>query len=93
MTHPSIFKLSTRWPPSQIAAWLETPTLALLEAETVSEPPVADLEYGRAPETHVNDARIAISCLRHQLRVLGSVDPDFGASGRNGEKSPTLGSY
>jgi uncharacterized protein len=79
-THPRIYR-----PPSsaeraigQIDAWLESPSLRLLQ-ETEEHWPVLRtfIRQGKMSGGQVHDARIAALCLQHGVRELWTVDRDF----------------
>lgn len=81
VTHPRIFAPPTPMPRAldQVAAWLESPTLALLaEAGSHWEQLRAVLEASRVAGPQVHDARIAALCIEHGVRELWSADRDFG---------------
>lgn len=81
VTHPRIFAPPTPMPRAldQVAAWLESPTLALLaEAGSHWEQLRAVLEASRVVGPQVHDARIAALCIEHGVRELWSADRDFG---------------
>jgi len=81
VTHPRIFAPPTPLPRAldQVAAWLESPTLALLaEAGSHWEQLRALLEASRVAGPQVHDARIAALCIEHGVRELWSADRDFG---------------
>ena len=62
----------------QVAAWLESPTLALLGEGRDYWPIAADLiRDGRATGPRVHDARVAALCLAHGVRELWTADRDF----------------
>ncbi|MGQ0651983.1 MAG: TA system VapC family ribonuclease toxin [Betaproteobacteria bacterium] len=81
VTHPRIFA-----PPSplaqaldQVAAWLESPTLALLAESELHWPSLRTLlESSRVAGPQIHDARIAALCMQHGVRELWSADRDFG---------------
>lgn len=90
-THPRIFN-----PPStpaeavdQIAAWLESPGVALL-AEAGGHWPVLRrlIESGKVTGPLVHDARIAALCLEHGVRELWSADRDFSRFGELTVRNP-----
>ena len=80
VTHPRIYAPPTPLPRAldQVAAWLESPTLALL-AESEEYWPVlqALLAKGRIGGPQVHDARIVALCRQHGVRELWSADRDF----------------
>jgi uncharacterized protein len=81
VTHPRIFSPPTPVARAldQVAAWLESPTLALLaEAGSHWEQLRAVLEASRVVGPQVHDARIAALCIEHGVRELWSADRDFG---------------
>lgn len=80
VTHPRIYLPPT--PPAdaitQIADWLESPTLVLLhEGEEFWETLQALLSGAVVPGGAIHDARIAALCLRHGVKTLLSADRDF----------------
>jgi toxin-antitoxin system PIN domain toxin len=81
VTHPRIFLPPTPLARAldQVAAWLESPTLALLaEAGNHWEQLRTVLEASRVAGPQVHDARIAALCIEHGVRELWSADRDFG---------------
>lgn len=82
VTHPKIFS-----PPStaqqavtQINAWLESPTVVLLnEADGYWMVLQSLLERGKIAGPRAHDARIAALCQLHGVRELWSADRDFSA--------------
>lgn len=81
VTHPRIWKVPTPGPAAiqQVDAWLQSPTLALLEeAGDHWERLRAVLDAGRVRGPRVHDARIAAICMSHGVRELWSADRDFG---------------
>jgi len=63
----------------QIAAWLESPTLALLsELDSYWLELRTLLETGRVVGPQVRDAMIAALCAQHGVTELWSADRDFG---------------
>lgn len=80
VTHPKIYRPPT--PPAdaltQIAYWLESPTLVLLhEGEGFWDGLRTLLEPAAIQGAAVHDARIAALCLRHGVKTLLSADRDF----------------
>jgi len=81
VTHPRIFQ-----PPSpmelaldQVAAWLESPSLALLgEDAGYFERLSAIAVRAGAIGPRIHDARVAALCLLHGVSELWSADRDFG---------------
>jgi toxin-antitoxin system PIN domain toxin len=81
VTHPRIFVPPTPLPRalSQVDAWIESPTLALLTESGqhwATLRPLVAAALVRGPQVH--DARIAALCLQHQVSELWSADRDFG---------------
>ena len=80
VTHPRIYAPPTPLPRAldQVAAWLESPTLALL-AESADHWLVLRslLASGRIVGPRVHDARIVALCRQHGVRELWSADRDF----------------
>lgn len=80
VTHPRIYD-----PPSemaaaldQVAAWLESPSLALLpEGPGYADHLANMLVASRVRGARVHDARIAALCVYHGVRELWSADRDF----------------
>jgi len=80
VTHPRIYKpaTTTKAALDQVAAWLESPSLTLLN----EGPGYADrlgeaLTASKARGAKVHDARIAALCIYHGVRELWSADRDF----------------
>jgi toxin-antitoxin system PIN domain toxin len=80
VTHPRIYKppTTTEAALGQVAAWLESPSLTLLN----EGPGYADrlgeaLRASKARGAKVHDARIAALCIYHGVRELWSADRDF----------------
>lgn len=90
VTHPRIFDPPTMTEAAldQVAAWLESPTLALLAEGPGYAARLDDvLRPSRVTGGKIHDARIAILCGYHGVRELWSADRDFtrftGLSVRN----------
>jgi toxin-antitoxin system PIN domain toxin len=80
VTHPRIYAPPTPLPRGldQVAAWLESPTLALLAESTTHWKTLrALLADGRIGGAQVHDARVAALCQQHGVRELWSADRDF----------------
>ncbi len=81
VTHPRIYLPPTplALALSQLDAWLESPTLALLtETDTHWATLRCLLEAGQISGPQVHDGRIAALCRDHGVRELWTVDRDFG---------------
>jgi toxin-antitoxin system PIN domain toxin len=81
VTHPRIYAPPTPLARAldQVAAWLESPTLALLTESDAHWPTLrALLASGRIAGAQVHDARVAALCQQHGVRELWSADRDFG---------------
>ena len=81
VTHPGIFKPPT--PPEaaldQVDAWLEAPTLAILDEGDGYWPRLREvLIQSNVVGPMVHDARVAAICLQHGVESLWSADRDFG---------------
>ncbi len=79
-THPGIYDppTTTEAAIDQVAAWMESPTLALLAGGSGYTDRLADvLKSGRVSGAKVHDGRIAALCLYHGVRELWSADRDF----------------
>ncbi len=93
VTHPRIYD-----PPSemaaaldQVAAWLESPSLMLLQEGPGYEHHLADmLVTSRVRGARVHDARVAALCLYHGVRELWSADRDFSRFSGPAVKNPLL---
>lgn len=94
VTHPRIYD-----PPSemeaaldQVAAWLESPALALLnEGPGYADHLATTLEASRVSGARVHDARIAALCVYHGIRELWSADRDFSRFPGPLLKNPLVG--
>lgn len=63
---------------SQVEAWLESPSLALLAESPEHWGELrAQIEAGRITEPWVHDASIAALCFAHGVRELWTADRDF----------------
>jgi toxin-antitoxin system PIN domain toxin len=81
VTHPRIYNPPTPLAAAldQVAAWLESPSLALLSESPGYWPHLRDLlDRGRVVGPHVHDARVAAICQLHGARELWTADRDFG---------------
>ena len=80
VTHPKIFSPPTPMAAalSQVAAWLESPTLVMI-AETDEHWPTLNriLTESRVSGPRIHDARVAALCLQHGVAELWSADRDF----------------
>jgi toxin-antitoxin system PIN domain toxin len=81
VTHPRIYRPPS--PPemacSQVDAWLESPSLAMLtEAEGYWPQFRSVVMSGQVIGPRIHDARIAALCRQHGVRELWSADRDFG---------------
>ena len=94
VTHPRIYAPPTPLPRAldQVAAWLESPTLALL-AESADNWLVLRslLASGRIVGPRVHDARIVALCRQHGVRELWSADRDFNRFAGFAVVNPLLG--
>lgn len=94
VTHPRIFD-----PPStleqaldQIAAWLESPSLAVLSERFDHWQHLRTLvEEGDVRGPRIHDARVAAVCLAHGVTTLLSADRDFGRFPRLRVANPLVG--
>lgn len=80
VTHPRIYAPPTPLDRAldQVAAWLESPTLAPLGETAVHWPTLrAILAEARIAGAQVHDARVAALCRQHGVRALWSADRDF----------------
>ncbi len=80
VTHPRIFSPPTPIASAvdQVEAWLESPTLTLLNESPAHWSTLRPLlEMGHVAGQMVHDARIAALCLQHGVRELWSADRDF----------------
>jgi uncharacterized protein len=80
VTHPRIYTPPTPLPRAldQVDAWLEAPTLVLLNESAAHWRSLrALLATGRIVGPKVHDARVAALCRDHGVRELWSADRDF----------------
>ncbi|MBA2576857.1 MAG: PIN domain-containing protein [Euzebyaceae bacterium] len=80
VTHPRIFDPPTGVRPAidQVAAWMESPSLALIGETTDHWDRLVELVSGSGvvgPRVH--DARVATICLSHGVSRLWTLDRDF----------------
>lgn len=81
VTHPRIYREPSELPAAldQLAAWTESPSLALLsEGPTYADRLGEILRGSRVTGARVHDARIAALCVHHRVRELWTADRDFG---------------
>ncbi|HVF64672.1 MAG TPA: TA system VapC family ribonuclease toxin [Casimicrobiaceae bacterium] len=81
VTHPRIFKPATSVAKAsdQVNAWLESPSLVLLNEVDGYWPELKDMLIdGRIVGPLVHDARVAALCRLHGVRELWTADRDFG---------------
>jgi uncharacterized protein len=94
VTHPKIYAPPTPLDAAmdQVAAWLESPSLALL-AESEGYWPALRLilQMGRVAGSQVHDAHIAALCQSHGVRELWIADRDFGRFPGVKVKNPLVG--
>lgn len=80
VTHPRIYDPPTPLDVAldQVAAWIESPTVALLGEGPGYAERLSDLLLaGKVAGAKVHDGRIAALCLYHGVRELWSADRDF----------------
>ncbi|MSP61932.1 MAG: PIN domain-containing protein [Myxococcales bacterium] len=81
VTHPRIYTPPTPFARAldQVAAWLESPSLALLsESARYFDELSACVASGRVGGPMVHDARVYALCRLHQVSELWTADRDFG---------------
>ncbi|MDD2902504.1 MAG: PIN domain-containing protein [Syntrophales bacterium] len=94
VTHPRIFEPPTPLDLAltQVEAWLESPSLALLAESPGYWPELrAVLHSGRVLGPQVHDARIAALCQSHGVRELWTADRDFGRFPSLTVRNPLVG--
>jgi uncharacterized protein len=80
VTHPRIYTPPTplRAAVTQVAAWLESPTVVLLSEGTGYWNTLGEvLQSAKVAGAQVHDARIAALCLHHRVKELWTADRDF----------------
>ncbi len=94
VTNPRIWKETASSPAeagSQIGAWLNSPTLMLLnENDRFSEVLLPLILHPRVRGAVVHDARIAALCLAHGVEVLLTKDRDFQHFPKLTIRDPTI---
>jgi len=94
VTHPRIYASPTPTPKAldQVAAWIESPSLALLaEGSGYWERLQETVKAGRIVGPQIHDALIAALCLHHGVRELWTADRDFSRFPALKALNPLLG--
>jgi toxin-antitoxin system PIN domain toxin len=94
VTHPRIFDPPTPAAAAvdQVAAWLESPSVALLHESAAHWATLMELlTAGKVSGPHVHDARVAALCLDHGVSELWTADRDFNRFPRLSVRNPLVG--
>jgi toxin-antitoxin system PIN domain toxin len=94
VTHPRIWAPPTPVAAAldQVEAWLESPTLVLLQEGEGYWPHLRKLvETGRIDGPRVHDARVAALCREHGVRELWTADRDFSRFKEVRTRNPLVG--
>jgi toxin-antitoxin system PIN domain toxin len=93
-THPRIFEPPTPVGAAldQVAAWLESPSVALLHEGASHWATLGGLlGAGRVTGAQVHDARVAALCLDHGVSELWTADRDFNRFPAASVRNPLVG--